>query len=589
MERAMPQNLRKLRLYQDPVPLFTRFQIESQIESAFSHTVTLPSGGALVIEQTEALVSIDINSARATKGEDIEATAFATNLEAADEVARQCRLRDLGGLLVVDFIDMASQRNQRDVENRLRDAMRMDRARVQIGRISRFGLLELSRQRLRPSLGESAHQTCPRCNGAGHIRSVESLALAVLRLVGEEARKDRSAKVIAQLPVDVATYLLNEKRDWISAIEQRDNVQLILIANEALETPNFTLRRVRDDQVSAPENTGASYALAAQEQPPSDAALDLFAPRVKAEEPVVVPPMPATPAPVPSPPAPAPQAAASDGVFKRMRVWLFGRREATPPQPRRQDGDRQQPGSRRDYGGGRHRGPHGRSRGDDRGRGGRGSAGDQRDYRQQGQQGQQGGQTDGRDQRNMRSQRPGGGFEGNRPNDRQGSRGDGHRGGGDQPRQQSAQGQGQARGDQNHQQGQQGPSRRRSRSRRRGGRGSHDDRQGREGQAAENPGERAAPPFDQSGPSQPAATPAATFERADRPSDEARSVERPAESPARETAPAAPPQQPLREAESEPPRAPAREPPGDGTKPPTYTVWSSGPADASERERDSEP
>ena len=264
VERAMPQNLRKLHLYSDPVPLFTRYQIESQIESAFSHTVDLPAGGSIVIDHTEALVSIDINSARATKGGDIEATAYATNLEAADEIARQLRLRDLGGLIVIDFIDMGPQRNQREVENRLRDAVRMDRARVQIGKISRFGLLEMSRQRLRPSLGESAHQTCPRCSGMGHIRSVESLALAVLRLIGEETRKERTSKIIAQLPVDVANYLLNEKREWIRTIEVRDNLQVVLAANADLQTPNFSLRRVRDDQTTLPENLGASYLLAEQ-------------------------------------------------------------------------------------------------------------------------------------------------------------------------------------------------------------------------------------------------------------------------------------------------------------------------------------
>jgi len=212
MAHAMPHNQHKLKLYDDPSPLFTRYQIESQIESAFAHTVHLPSGGSIVIDHTEALVSIDINSARATKGSDIEATALATNLEAADEIARQFRLRDLGGLLVIDFIDMGPSRNQKEVENRLRDAVRPDRARVQLGRISRFGLLELSRQRMRPSLGESAHQVCPRCNGIGNIRSVESLALSILRLVGEEARKDQTANVVAQLPINVATYLLNEKR-----------------------------------------------------------------------------------------------------------------------------------------------------------------------------------------------------------------------------------------------------------------------------------------------------------------------------------------------------------------------------------------
>src|SRR5210317_574222 len=213
VEQTMPHNLKKLKHYVDPVPLFTRFQIESQIESAFAHNVNLPSGGSIVIDHTEALVSIDINSARATKVGDIEATALNTNLEAADEIARQLRVRDLGGLIVIDFIDMGPSKHQRDVENRLRDAVRQDRARVQIGKISRFGLLEMSRQRLRPSIGESAHMTCPRCSGFGNIRSVESLALAILRIVGEEARKERTAKVIAQLPVEVSTYLLNEKRD----------------------------------------------------------------------------------------------------------------------------------------------------------------------------------------------------------------------------------------------------------------------------------------------------------------------------------------------------------------------------------------
>jgi ribonuclease E len=262
VEQVMPHNLKKLKHYVDPVPLFTRFQIESQIESAFTHSVNLPSGGSIVIDHTEALVSIDINSARATKGGDIEATALNTNLEAADEIARQLRIRDLGGLIVIDFIDMGPQKNQRDVENRLRDAVRQDRARVQIGKISRFGLLEMSRQRLRPSLGESSYLTCPRCSGIGTIRSVESLALAILRIIGEEARKERTAKVIAQLPVEVATYLLNEKRDWVQSLESRNEMQVVLVANPALETPHYDVRRVRDDQTDLPENAGASYELA---------------------------------------------------------------------------------------------------------------------------------------------------------------------------------------------------------------------------------------------------------------------------------------------------------------------------------------
>jgi len=261
VEQTMPHNLKKLKHYVDPVPLFTRFQIESQIESAFAHNVTLPSGGSIVIDHTEAMVSIDINSARATKGSDIEATALNTNLEAADEIARQLRIRDLGGLIVIDFIDMGPQKNQRDVENRLRNAVHEDRARVQIGKISRFGLMEMSRQRLRPSIGESAYKTCPRCTGFGTIRGTESLALAILRIIGEEARKERTSKVIAQLPVEVATYLLNEKRDWVQNLEDSNETQVVLVANSQLETPHYDVRRIRDDQMELPENMGASFTL----------------------------------------------------------------------------------------------------------------------------------------------------------------------------------------------------------------------------------------------------------------------------------------------------------------------------------------
>jgi len=322
VERVMPHNLRKLKYYDDAVPLFTRYQIESQIESAFAHSVILPSGGSLVIDHTEALVSVDINSARATKGEDIESTALNTNLEAADEVARQLRLRDLGGLVVIDFIDMGPQKNQREVENRLREAVRMDRARVQIGKISRFGLLEMSRQRLRPSLGESSHQICPRCNGIGNIRGVESLALAILRLVGEEARKERTAKVIAQLPVDVATYLLNEKRDWVQNVEDRNEVELLLVANPDLDTPNYSIRRVRDDQTLLPENTGVSYELAAVDG--EDEVPSWQADKKPLEKPAVT-------AIVPSAPAPPPQRLAQDqpqgpqgpGLFVRLWRYLF--------------------------------------------------------------------------------------------------------------------------------------------------------------------------------------------------------------------------------------------------------------------------
>src|SRR6202163_172104 len=260
MTRFMPQDAqRRLKMYVDDIALFTRFQIESQIESAYAHKVQLPSGGSIVIDYTEALVSIDINSARATRGGDIETTATNTNLEAADEIARQLRIRDIGGLIVIDFIDMESPKNQREVEDRLRDAMKMDRARIQIGRLSRFGLLEMSRQRLRPSLGESSHIVCPRCVGIGSIRSVESMTLAVLRLIGEELRKDRTSRVIVQVPVDVATYLFNEKREWLRTLEEKSEIELIIVPNENMQTPEYTIRRVRDDELELPENKQISY------------------------------------------------------------------------------------------------------------------------------------------------------------------------------------------------------------------------------------------------------------------------------------------------------------------------------------------
>ena len=259
MEHVMPNTVGRVKLYHDDVPLFSRFQIEHQIESAFGRTVNLPSGGAIVIDHTEALVSVDVNSARATKGGDIETTAFNTNLEAAEEVARQLRLRDLGGLIVIDFIDMESQKHQRDVEDKLREAMKLDRARVQLGKISRFGLMELSRQRLKPSLGESAHLPCPRCHGTGHIRSTESTALHILRIIQEEAMKDNSAQVVAQVPVDVATYLLNEKRFDIQSLESRLKVSVVLIPNMYLETPNYTVQRLKHDELNHSEPLPISY------------------------------------------------------------------------------------------------------------------------------------------------------------------------------------------------------------------------------------------------------------------------------------------------------------------------------------------
>lgn len=246
-----PRVADKIKLYDDPTPLFSRYQIESQIESAYQRNVTLPSGGELVFDVAEAMTAVDINSGRNTKGQDIEDTAFNTNLEAAEEIARQLRLRDLGGLIVIDFIDMGSSKHQREVENRLRDALKYDRARVQTSRISRFGLLEMSRQRLRASLEESSQHMCPRCNGQGVIRSVESLSLAILRLLVDEAMKDNTGRVIAQVPIDVATYLLNEKRDQINEIEQANDVDLLLIPNINLETPHYAIERVRADDREA--------------------------------------------------------------------------------------------------------------------------------------------------------------------------------------------------------------------------------------------------------------------------------------------------------------------------------------------------
>lgn len=249
MSYVMPGNAGRLKLYEDHTPLFSRFQIEHQIESAFSRSVSLPSGGAIVIDHTEALVSIDVNSARATRGADIEDTAFKTNMEAAEEVARQMRLRDLGGLVVIDFIDMENPKHQRDVENVLRDALKKDRARVQMGKLSRFGLLELSRQRLKPALGESSHVACPRCAGTGVIRGIESTALHVLRMVQEEAMKDNTGEVRAQVPVDVATFLLNEKRAELFAMEERLDVNVVLIPNIHLENPHYEINRIRTDDV----------------------------------------------------------------------------------------------------------------------------------------------------------------------------------------------------------------------------------------------------------------------------------------------------------------------------------------------------
>ncbi|MEI7428145.1 MAG: Rne/Rng family ribonuclease [Betaproteobacteria bacterium] len=261
MSVVMPDNMPKVKRYVEDVPLFSRFQIEHQIETAYSRTVNLPSGGAIVIDHTEALVSVDVNSARATRGSDIEETATRTNLEAADEIARQMRLRDLGGLIVIDFIDMESTKSQKDVENRIKDSLRHDRARVQTGKISKFGLLELSRQRLRPALSEGSHVTCPRCTGTGHIRDTESSALQVLRIIQEESMKENTAAIHCQVPVDVAAFLLNEKRSEVIKIESRSKVNVLLIPNKYLETPHYKLERLRHDDPRLDQNK-ASYAIA---------------------------------------------------------------------------------------------------------------------------------------------------------------------------------------------------------------------------------------------------------------------------------------------------------------------------------------
>ncbi len=262
IEQVKPDFLPNLKLYNNTIPLFNFYQIESQIETAYQREVLLPSGGALVIDRTEALVSIDINSAKATSGADIEATALNTNLEAADEIARQLRLRDLGGLVVIDFIDMGASKNQRDVENRLKEALKADRARIQVGRISRFGLLEMSRQRLRLSLGESAQEVCPRCEGRGTVRNIQSNGLSIIRLIEEEALKDKTAEVHVQLPVEMATFIMNEKREFIYNIEKRHGVHVVIIPNPYLQSPQHTISRLKEDNVG--KNKKPSYSMLQQ-------------------------------------------------------------------------------------------------------------------------------------------------------------------------------------------------------------------------------------------------------------------------------------------------------------------------------------
>jgi len=364
VEQVMPHNLRKLKHYTDDTPLFNRFQIESQIENAYEREVRLPSGGALVIDQTEALTAIDVNSARATKGGDIEETAFHTNLEAAEEAARQLRLRDLGGLVVIDFIDMASNKHQREVENRLQNALRQDRARVQLGRISRFGLMEMSRQRLRPSLGESSQIVCPRCDGHGRMRSVESLSLSILRLAEEHAMKENTGQVLVQAPTEIANYLLNEKRRALSEIEKRHDAPIVIVADEQLHTPHYEVTRIRENELGE-ETSKPSYHRGTQRKLPTHALTKahLNIPAL----PAVTNVRPASPAPLREPreaevretpvervPAPVVPAATSVGIVDRILGFFRGSKPITvqPAQADRtqgrQDSRNDRNGQRRD-------------------------------------------------------------------------------------------------------------------------------------------------------------------------------------------------------------------------------------------------
>jgi ribonuclease E len=413
MAHVMPANVNRVKLYTDDVPLFSRFQIEHQIETAYSRQVALPSGGAVVIDHTEAMVAVDVNSARATRGADIEETALRTNLEAADEIARQLRLRDLGGLVVIDFIDMENSRNQREVENRLRDALRYDRARVQMGKISRFGLMELSRQRLQTSLGETSHMTCPRCHGTGHIRSVESSALHILRILQEEAMKENTAALHAQVPVDVATFLLNEKRSEFHAIEQRLKVNVILIPNINLETPNYTLTRLRHDELNQMEPLPSSYRMVEQPAEAEKAAVPGAEPKLAKPQAAVQGITPGQPAPVPV----APVAAPKPSILQKIFGWLTRKPEEQPTPVRTKPRETRRP--QRDRDGGR-RDRRGEGRDEAQGQGRRPAHGEQaksgqqqprrgdrpeRGQRPQGQRNEAQTQAEGRPQNGERSER----------------------------------------------------------------------------------------------------------------------------------------------------------------------------------------
>jgi ribonuclease E len=429
MQTVMPANVGKVKLYRDDVPLFSRFQIEHQIESAYGRHVNLPSGGAIVIDHTEALVSIDVNSARATKGHDIEETAYRTNLEAAEEVARQLRLRDLGGLIVVDFIDMESQKNQREVENLFRDSLRHDRARVQIGKISRFGLMELSRQRLQPSLEETAHISCPRCGGTGFIRGTESTALHVLRIIQEEAMKENTGAVHAQVPVDVASFLLNEKRAEIQKLEARIKVNIVLVPNSHLETPHYKVQRLKHDELNQMEHVPSSYELVEQPEEPKAPGNDAEPKKERQLAAVqgIVPdqPAPVVPEPLPRaevaraaapvPAAPAAAETARSGLLGRLFGWLKSEKPAEQPSAANEPSIRPARAQRPERGNDESRDRNEHRRGERGGRGGRGGrdgrSDGKRDHQRDGRGGrpdqQQRGDRDARrDQQPRREQRP---------------------------------------------------------------------------------------------------------------------------------------------------------------------------------------
>ncbi len=392
MQQVMPTSLRKLKLYQDDIPLFSRYQIETAIENAFARTVRLPSGGSIVIDPTEALTSIDINSAKATKGSDIEETAFHTNCEAAVEIARQARIRDVGGLVVIDFIDMDSPKHQREVEDKLKEALKADRARVQVGRISRFGLLEMSRQRLRPSLGEATQILCPRCEGHGFIRSVESLSLSTLRLIEEHAMKDSTGQVLVQAPVSVANFLLNEKRASVVEIELRHKVHVVVVADDRLETPHLEITRIREADMG--EHAKPSYQRLTEviEPPVRKMGQDMGS----GEEPAVNRILPATPAPVrepaPAPTAPAPAAvpaaaAGGGGILSRLFGWFGGGTpdDGTTPEAKTEESSRRTAArrdnrrdNRRDTRSGTRKSSNPSRAGSDGGRSSRRSSGDRR-------------------------------------------------------------------------------------------------------------------------------------------------------------------------------------------------------------------